>query len=1561
MFPPQAYFASLNAATNSIVVDSRLSVDLSCSPSASTPTSASASASTGDPSSPVSPSSSGNTSASTNTAASIAFSAPVFTRAGYPDPLASHIITRSDLVGTAPSFHTAHEPPASDTGSSYQTAPEAPPSDSGTKATSEKRTGLHKAFSIRSMAGVKNRFRSRRRSPTEPSSAREQGSRPAPASGGRFSLSATRPSPIAEVSDDSSASPTWSSPAPSSFLGASRLSLLVGGSRGRSGTVTSNNSSLVGEQVTASTEVSGLDNTAGDNGTLTFQVKESRGIKKNKKHRRMSLAGNSRIRVGSTTNSAVPKPARFSGLSSSPAGVGSAENAEFTGAIAGDDSENSAPTSAVADTAAASSHKPLSSFPFSSSSNSSSLEESYSTTPQSLQSRRFSPPTPIYNSQSRAATTAAVSASAVTASTPAPFVSTAPAPAPAPAPTGPATAAAAKAQLLAARNQLKQLPLQRPSLLRSTGSVLSAAPAPAPALTTDFASALAPRRPFSSAAVSASTPTWTRSPSSGRAAAHHFSLPPSASKNQFGIDFESLTFSLDDLNIPTEFESRPPPDLRLSVDFDSSSSASASSCAAAAAAAAAATAASAPKSAPLQKSPIRLLSDSPPPVSSQSVAKSHFSLTETLWPRPRSQSATVEDYPPDLVIDSRGATPKPKAYLLQTSPTSKDKEPRKAVKELDPEVKEPAQDKEENKYSPLAVSIPSDSLLDDAFLGNFSFSKRGSVLLGGHRVISRTIIDEYLRSLVASDPPSEQSSNPTAVPESASVESQGSTISELSVPLEPTYTSSPPGPLSPPPAATLPVSGDSTAFLVTPTVEGVPLIRKTSATPSPSLTSLIAAPRPEDPGYEIISALRRRLTTRSLSTSTLAAVVAASDKAAQAPASPTSQRRLSDDAQTVVSSAGSRTATPSTLAASEDEVDAEKIATTTTTSTKTKMPSPNDLLQPAVPDLEQESHKVRSLYESGETIYWENGRPSSAHTTGVAPGPASVSSDRLEPMPEAPEETENALVTPVTSHLTPNPNPTWTTPRSANSTSSQGRDSSQTRREFELAGGLEDWEDVDSRDVDRYGFINPKSSDTRLPTPTETRQQQMQSRLRRPFSRKDALGTSLHSHNGFGRPPSRKVSARSLNTQASEVSAISWRSTRSMARQAVNMLPTNRDRRWMDDAGDMLTLAPGIADISDDADAGRISEALKRKEWRRIEKWRHMATVRSSSSPGEGQQYEFDMKDPKLIERTWKGIPDCWRAAAWWSFLSQSARENGKSPSEEAIVASFHALQSKPCTDDVQIDLDVPRTISRHIMFRRRYRGGQRLLFRVLHALALYFPDVGYVQGMASLAATLLSYFDEEKAFVMIVRLWTLRGLARLYSPGFEGLMDSLAELEGVWISNKPVAKKMKELCIPPTAYGTRWYLTLFNLSIPFGAQLRIWDVFMLLGSPAVEGRLPPPPSALTALGASAPPRRSAINLLPPRNKSVSAGDGVARPSTSIGTAAAATAAQTPADGLQVLHAAAAALIQALGDVLIDSDFENAMKALTSWIPVKDEDLLMRVAMAEYKTHYLQRKKKRLL
>jgi hypothetical protein len=75
--------------------------------------------------------------------------------------------------------------------------------------------------------------------------------------------------------------------------------------------------------------------------------------------------------------------------------------------------------------------------------------------------------------------------------------------------------------------------------------------------------------------------------------------------------------------------------------------------------------------------------------------------------------------------------------------------------------------------------------------------------------------------------------------------------------------------------------------------------------------------------------------------------------------------------------------------------------------------------------------------------------------------------------------------------------------------------------------------------------------------------------------------------------------------------------------------------------------------------------------------------------------------------------------------------------------------------------------------------------------MSLYFPDTGYVQGMAALAATLLAYYDEEHTFIMLVRLWQLRGLEKLYRSGFAGLMEALGDFEREWLEGGEVAAKL--------------------------------------------------------------------------------------------------------------------------------------------------------------------------
>ncbi|KAH8726451.1 rab-GTPase-TBC domain-containing protein [Phaeosphaeriaceae sp. PMI808] len=460
-----------------------------------------------------------------------------------------------------------------------------------------------------------------------------------------------------------------------------------------------------------------------------------------------------------------------------------------------------------------------------------------------------------------------------------------------------------------------------------------------------------------------------------------------------------------------------------------------------------------------------------------------------------------------------------------------------------------------------------------------------------------------------------------------------------------------------------------------------------------------------------------------------------------------------------------------------------------------------------------------------------------------------------------------------------------------------------------------DWSNLEGGEVDRYGFIIPKKSASReagsddgqdgpeqlgIHRVTTALQLISAEPRRRRLGRSGSRAPSSRSADPQSGSPRRRASMKSTKPSRSIFSnhTSNTRNTRSTQRRhATDIFPHSRERRLRNEASDMLRLPPGLAEVAEQQEGGKAAQAMKSKEIEREGKWRKMAKVVKSGADQGGMLFEFDTRDPKLIARTWKGIPDRWRATAWYSFLAASAKAEADSPTDVELIESFYELQGESSAEDMQIDVDVPRTINRHIMFRTRYRGGQRLLFRVLHAMSLYLPDTGYVQGMAALAATLLCYYEEDRAFVMLVRLWMLRGLERLYEAGFSGLLEALGDFEKNWLRNGDIANKLQELVIDNTAYGTRWYLTLFNYSLPFQAQLRVWDVFMLLGDKSYSNS----PSSKFS------------------------GD------------------------LDVLHATSAALMHATRAILLDSDFENAMKVLTSWIPIKDEDILMRVAKAEYR------------
>ncbi|CBQ68826.1 conserved hypothetical protein [Sporisorium reilianum SRZ2] len=277
------------------------------------------------------------------------------------------------------------------------------------------------------------------------------------------------------------------------------------------------------------------------------------------------------------------------------------------------------------------------------------------------------------------------------------------------------------------------------------------------------------------------------------------------------------------------------------------------------------------------------------------------------------------------------------------------------------------------------------------------------------------------------------------------------------------------------------------------------------------------------------------------------------------------------------------------------------------------------------------------------------------------------------------------------------------------------------------------------------------------------------------------------------------------------------------------------------------TKPPAVQQARAAADA-----AHRQREQERIAKWARMLTVKGRDQGHNAVQFDFTGGfDRKVRRRVYKGIPDSWRSAAWSALLHhrQHTPEGRQSyalaqPHLQSTAASvaesdttrFERLTAMPSTHDVQIDLDVPRTISGHIQFHTRYGQGQRALFHVLHAVSLLCAECGYCQGMGPIAATLLCYLSPERAYAAMATMHSHVHLHATFSPGFPGLVENLYVQGQLLRTYMPqLAAVLEQHGVVASAYATKWFITLFSNSMPFETQLRVWDAWLLDGQDVVS------------------------------------------------------------------------------------------------------------------------------
>lgn len=166
-------------------------------------------------------------------------------------------------------------------------------------------------------------------------------------------------------------------------------------------------------------------------------------------------------------------------------------------------------------------------------------------------------------------------------------------------------------------------------------------------------------------------------------------------------------------------------------------------------------------------------------------------------------------------------------------------------------------------------------------------------------------------------------------------------------------------------------------------------------------------------------------------------------------------------------------------------------------------------------------------------------------------------------------------------------------------------------------------------------------------------------------------------------------------------------------------------------------------------------------------------------------------------------------------------------------------VENNTLPDDIEhtIEADVTRTMPLHSLF---WAGGAQVgvqsLRSILRAYARYVPDVGYCQGMSSIAAVLImNADDEEEAFLMLVQFMSRFQYKKVFAPGFPLMLQWISELKPLVAHYMPdLNAHMERENVTLELYADKWLITALSHNFPHRYLLRIWDLMFLGGSPKI-------------------------------------------------------------------------------------------------------------------------------
>ncbi|KAL8427120.1 hypothetical protein Efla_001401 [Eimeria flavescens] len=125
----------------------------------------------------------------------------------------------------------------------------------------------------------------------------------------------------------------------------------------------------------------------------------------------------------------------------------------------------------------------------------------------------------------------------------------------------------------------------------------------------------------------------------------------------------------------------------------------------------------------------------------------------------------------------------------------------------------------------------------------------------------------------------------------------------------------------------------------------------------------------------------------------------------------------------------------------------------------------------------------------------------------------------------------------------------------------------------------------------------------------------------------------------------------------------------------------------------------------------------------------------------------------------------------------------------------------------------------------------ESFLQTVLESYAIMRPDIGYVQGMAFIAATLLLYMDEYSAFVCFANLMLRRSVHAFYTFNMPAVDAFFRCFDALLEERHPmVLQHLQDLGIETDVFLVDWMYTIFTRCLPFELLGRVWDLFIIKG-----------------------------------------------------------------------------------------------------------------------------------